>query len=265
MGTDVSASLLFDIRNEHGQLITSLNDWFHLAPPKKGALQWKDFRSAKELARSFLRSGRPSPPTELLGLLRHCFGQELRIEKAIPECCIRLDDFRGEPRNCDLIMFGQIASARFVANIEAKADEPFGELTGDYYDRKLRTTSNVPRRIENLASTLFGRLDDEIRCLRYQLLHATVATILSAQAYSADKALFLVYEFTSSKLKSENIARNRRDWANFVRALAGKSAPKLIEENQIIGPVHLPNLTTPSLYLGHLATALSAEAENKKA
>ena len=192
-----------------------------------------------------------------MALLRDYFGQELRIEKAIPEFCIRLDDFTGEPRNCDLIMFGQIASARFVVNIEAKADEPFGELIGEYYDRKLRIRSNVPRRIEDLASMLFGGLDNEVRRLRYQLLHATAATLLSTQTYGADKAVFLVYEFISAKLKSENVHRNRQNWTNFVWALAGKSAPKLIGDSQIVGPVPLPNLTTPSLYLGHLTTALS--------
>lgn len=134
---------MFEIRNQNGQLITNIEDWFHLAPPKKGALQWKDFRSAKELARSFLRFGRPSLPTELLTLLRKYFGEELHIDKAIPEYCIRVDDFPGEPRNCDLILFGQIADTRFVANIEAKADEPFGELIGEYYDQKLRIRSNV--------------------------------------------------------------------------------------------------------------------------
>ena len=256
----MNASQHFEIRNQRGQLITSLDDWFHLAPPKKGALQWKDFRSAKELARSFLRSGSPSPPTELLALLRKHFG-ELRIEKATPEFCIRLDDLRGEPRNCDLILFGQIASAPFVANIEAKADEPFGELIGHYYDQKLPTRSNVPRRIENLAFTLFGRFDDEVRSLRYQLLHATAATVISAWAHRADKALFLVHEFISAKLKSENIARNRQDWTNFVRALTGASAPEAVEENQILGPIGLHSQSSPSLYLGHLVTELTAENE----
>lgn len=107
---------------------------------------------------------------------------------------------------------------------------------------------------------LFGRLDHEIRHLRYQLLHATAATLLSAQAFAADKAVFLVYEFTSVRLKSENIARNREDWANFVRALTGTSAPNAVEDNQILGPVPLPNLGAPNIYLGHLVTALAAEA-----
>src|SRR5262249_27910101 len=157
-------------------------DWLRFAPPKRGLLQWKDLRSAKELARSFLRSGRPNPPGELLALLRQHFGEDVQLERAIPECITRLDDFPGEHRNCDLVLYGRFASDPLIVNIEAKADEPFGELTGEYYDQKGQAkrnraggrASNVPSRIENLASTLFGKFDDRVRLLRYQLLHGTV-------------------------------------------------------------------------------------------
>lgn len=49
--------------------ITSLESWFELAPPKKGAAQWVDLRSAKEFARSFFASGSLQLPQELNTLL----------------------------------------------------------------------------------------------------------------------------------------------------------------------------------------------------
>ncbi len=54
----------FEIRSQHGELIACIEDWFRCAPPKRGLLQWKDFRSAKELARSFFRSGSRVPHPE---------------------------------------------------------------------------------------------------------------------------------------------------------------------------------------------------------
>ena len=248
----------FEIRSQLGDLITSIDEWLTFAPPKRGLLQWKDFRSAKELARSFFRSGRPSPPTELLELFRHHFGQELQIVKAVPECVTRLDDFPGEHRNCDLILYGRSARGGFVANIEAKADEPFGELTGEYYDKKIGTSSNVPRRINNLATTLFGGFDERIRGLRYQLLHATVATLISARACGAETAVFIVHEFTSASLDPDKVAKNRQDWANFVRSFSEAATPNAVEENNITGPIRIPNLTAPTLYLGHVVTEVPA-------
>ncbi len=262
----------FEIRSQRGDLIACVEDWLKFAPPKRGLLQWKDFRSAKELARSFLRSGRPNPPVELLALLRGHFGENVQLERAIPERITRLDDLPGEHRNCDLVLHGQVLTDPLIVNIEAKADEPFGELTGEYYDRKAQATrngegerqigssSNVPKRIENLASTLFGRLDDRVRDLRYQLLHGTVATLISAEECGASIAVFLVYEFISAGLTPEKVARNRQDWAHFVRAFPETGAVE-IAENQILGPIRVPNFTS-RLYLGHLVSDLSQRRQD---
>ena len=43
------------------ETISSLDDWFRLAPPEKGAVQWKDGRSAKELAPPVARSSVTHP------------------------------------------------------------------------------------------------------------------------------------------------------------------------------------------------------------
>ena len=116
--------------------IRSIEDWFSYAPPKKGELQWKDKRSAKELARSWFRNNVPKPPDELVSLLEAKFGAGITFDEAKPECIIELDDFAGEHRNCDLVVLCKAGAKRMVINVEAKADEPFGDLIGEYFDRK---------------------------------------------------------------------------------------------------------------------------------
>ena len=151
-----------------------------------------------------------------------------------------------------------------MANIEAKADEPFGELTGEYYDKRVGTSSNVPRRIASLATTLFGQFDERIRGLRYQLLHATAATLISAQACGAESAVFVVHEFNSASLDGGKVTQNRQDWAKFVCSFSEAVTPNAVEGNHIIGPIRIPNLTVPTLFLGHLVTAVSYANPNRE-
>jgi hypothetical protein len=152
-----------------------------------GARHWKDGRSAKELARSWFRERHPSPPQELQELLERTFGAGITFFEAKPECIIQLDDFPGEHRNCDLVVSCKAGAEYIVINIEAKADEPFGDSTvGAYCDQKLNSPSNVPKRIENLSAALFGKKPDAIiRSLRYQLVHSAAATLIEAHASKA--------------------------------------------------------------------------------
>jgi hypothetical protein len=79
------------------QEITSVGDWFAVAPPKKGATQWRPGRSALESARAWLRQGKPAIPAEITALLDT--RPETRNFEAIlaqPEVVTRLDDFRGD-------------------------------------------------------------------------------------------------------------------------------------------------------------------------
>ena len=172
-----------------GHEIETVEDWFKYAPPKRGELQWEDKRSAKELAQSWCGKGFACPPNEMRLLLERVFGTEIVFEEAKPEHAIRLDDFDGEHRNCDLVVVCNVGAKRLVINVEAKADEPFSDLIGKYSDRTAApnpdeqpSRSNVPARIQELSRALFGRQPDEtIRKLRYQLLHAAAATLIEAK------------------------------------------------------------------------------------
>jgi len=246
--------------NKSGHEIRSVEDWFRYAPPKMGERQWKDKRSAKELARSWFRKEFACPPEEMRLLLERAFRTEIAFDEAKPECIIELDDFVGEHRNCDLVVLCNVGAKRMVINVEAKADEPFGDVIGEYYDRKTGSGSNVPCRIQQLSETVFGRVPDEaIRKLRYQLLHAAAATLIEAAANGAELGLLLVHEFRSTSLNRNKLMQNGTDWENFVHAFP-ELATARIEENQILGPVSVPGggrvPHSVPLHLGKLVTEL---------
>jgi hypothetical protein len=200
------------------------------------------------------------------------FGSGIVFEEAKPECIIELDKFRGEQRNCDLVVLCSRGSKRIVINIEAKADESFGDNTvGDYYDRVLNTKPNVPRRISNvpnrirqISSALFGREpDDVIRRLRYQLIHSAAATLIEASDQQADCAVFLVHEFHSGNLNPTKLDQNMAGWTTFVKAFPALAAAA-VTRNQILGPVSLPGYRSERgsipLYLGNVVTELPPKA-----
>jgi hypothetical protein len=241
--------------SKSGHEIRSVEDWFKYAPPKMGSRHWKDGRSAKELARSWFRKGCATPPEELCLLLERAFGTEIVFDEARPECIIDLDDFRGEHRNCDLVVLCRAGTRRIAINIEAKADEPFGDSTvGAYYDQKLNSSSNVPQRIENLSAALFGKKPDAvIRSLRYQLVHSVAATLIEALASKAQLAIFLVQEFHSARRSTIKLQQNRADWTIFVRAFPELTTAD-VDKNQIFGPISVPGRgrvpNSIPLYLG---------------
>jgi hypothetical protein len=244
--------------SKSGHEIRSIEDWFKYAPPKMRERQWKDGRSAKELARSWFRKGFACPPEEMRLLLERTFGTEITFDEAKPECIIKLDDFRGEHRNSDLVVLCRAGMQHTSINIEAKADEPFGETIDRYYDQKVNSQSNAPARILQLSLALFGRAPDETtRKLRYQLLHAAAATLIDAAHQGATVGVLLIHEFRSKSLNENKLRQNGTDWENFVHAFPELTATK-VKENQIVGPVSvLGGGRVPSgvpLYFGKLIT-----------
>lgn len=245
--------------------IRSVDDWFRWAPPKRGALHWKDNRSAKELAKCWFRTGTAQAPLELRTLLNRTFDAEIFFEEAVPECTVELDDFEGETRNCDLVVVCQAGLQRIVISVEAKADEPFGESTaGEYYDKKQGSGSNVPKRIEQLSNALFGRVPDEqIRGLRYQLVHSAAASLIAAQRHHAEIAVLLVHEFISPGLSLRKLKQNSGDWEAFVRVFP-QLADAEVCRDKLLGPVSVPSgkyVPALPLYLGKLVTQLCPAEE----
>jgi hypothetical protein len=240
---------------QSGREIRTMEDWLLLAGPKEGIAQWAHGRSAMETARAWLRGGRPAVPKELSALLESCEQTaNFRPLYAIPELVTKLDEFRGEHRNHDLVVVGIARGGRTLLGIEAKADEPFGSMrTGVYLEKSSRKPrSNAPERIRRLVRALFGpsalnsdQVVEPYASLRYQLLTALAGTLIEGRRRFAEQAILLVHEFTSASVqelgyagtKGAALARNDEDWRALVSAL-GASAAR--ESAHLAGPLRVP-------------------------
>jgi len=237
-----NSQCLLLIQASDGTPIKSVNDWFKYAPPKRGEEQWKDGRSAKELAKAWFRDGFARVPAELELLFRsHPITDSLVVEMGIPEKQTPLDDFKGETRNTDLMLFGHTRDARVVVGIEAKADEPFGNLIAEELEKsKQNPASRVPERIDLLSGSIFGRpVDKKIAQLRYQLLHGVAAVLIEAKEQKAGVAVFVVYELLSDCVRPENIDRNASDFEKFIHSLP-KCENADVRTGILIGLVRVP-------------------------
>src|SRR5918992_3725007 len=144
---------------QSGREIRTVDDWLLYAGPKEGKNQWAHGRSAMESARAWLRTRQPAVPDEIRSILESSdHTADFQPVYAIPELVTRLDEFRGEHRNHDLVVVGVARGRRTLIGIEAKADEAFGTQTvGTYLTSALKKPrSNAPERIRRLALALFG-------------------------------------------------------------------------------------------------------------
>lgn len=240
--------------------IYTVEDWFRLAPPAGGAKHWVDGRSAKELAKAWCgRGSGPAVPIELQELLStHPDTAGAVIIEAIPEHKVRFDNIRGEPRNTDLVCIAERANQRIAISIEAKIDEPFGELVA-----KVLSTpppSRRPERLERLCQALLGRQPGDVSGigeLRYQLIHGIAGALAYAGQVKASYALFVVHEFVTPSAKTKKLEANARDLHNFLKLLAPGAAPL---DRRLYGPVCVPgNEHIPEeipLYLGKIRTEI---------
>lgn len=254
--------------SKDGSPILTLEDWLRLAKPKSKA-HWKDHRSAKEAARSWLAaSASGAVPPEIAGALQRSTSFGVVEEWAAePEVQLPFDDFPGEPRNSDLLVRARDANGNFLIAVEAKADESFGETVAEALaaavDRKLSNPrSNGVARIEGLASALFGpRREGEppIGKLRYQLLTATAGALRAAIQRQADRVILLVQEFKTIKTTDIKHGRNDRDLRLFLRRLAHAEISGS-EEGHLWGPLRVPGeplfRPAPDLYVGKVTSNL---------
>lgn len=250
-----------------GTAIRDLDEWYAYAPPRKPKQQWKDFRSAKELARSWLRDGSPSMPIEYSELL-HSLTLTRRFEPefAIAEVEIPIDEFFG-PRNSDLVVIGMAGRHRIVLAVEAKADEEFaktvaGEMQG------LPTRSNKPERVARLVTAVLNRsLNAHVNTLRYQLLHSLAATAIKAKEHGAKLGVLLIHEFISLKLDFDKVAANASDLKSFVRTVPGWEQQTIVT-GKLLPPIMLKgNKDVPNdqlVTIGKVRTLIPHDAEERE-
>ena len=248
--------------------IQSVEDWFRFAPPKKGALQWKDGRSAKELARAWCGGkDRPSPTDEFLQLLAPLVNEnQLACADGWPEHQVPIDKLRGEPPNIDLAIVSDGNQGHTVICIEAKADESFGRYVSEMHDAATKRIgqgkkTGVLERIVHLENQLFqegnanlpGRAE-----IRYQLLTGTAATLAFAKSHQVPIAVFVIHEFSYvGHVDEKKLRQNENDLDHFVMRLTLGSSTSL-QEGVLLGPLSPPlpqnDWGGVALYIGKVRT-----------
>jgi len=168
-------------------------DWLKFAPPEKGEEQWKDGRSAKELAKFFTQHEGEKLPRKIADILKKydIFDDDFCC---YPEHETKFDECGGKGRQHDLLMVHK----DIVVGIEAKADEPLGDTVEITVKNALKNTSKsrVPERADGLAKNIFGYNSwDEIKDFRYQLLTATAGLLQEAVNREINRALLLIITF----------------------------------------------------------------------
>jgi len=241
-----------------GRQIRSVEDWLAEAPPKQGIKQWADGRSAKELAKAwFPAAGEPRIPREFQELLDS--RQEIHaviFDRGEPERVTHFDPCGGEGRNADLVLWGRTSAGKLLASIEAKADEPFGEIAGEYVRKRVAANprSRVPERFELLCRGVLGvePENEEAQVLRYQLFTAIAGALAEAQEYGANATLFVVHEFVG-RTDDDKLAANAQDLNRFVRVLSGGSIEEICH-GKLAGPFSVPGnehfAGTDNLFIG---------------
>lgn len=196
------------------QKIESVEQWKKISPPKKENEHWKDGRSAKELAKYMIKEngGLPKEIEEIL----------LNIG------CSKIGEFIGEPekvtsligkgmgRNHDLLL---IKEQEIVIGIEGKSDEILGKYISDELANK-NISENKINRINELYKLIYGCYPSKGENIRYQLLTATVGTLVEAKKLNISKALLLIITFKKDgSYDNDKINLNKKDIDVFIESL----------------------------------------------
>ena len=145
--------------------ITTIDEWFNLAPPMGRKKQWKMGRSAMEMARFALSDSFPLFISNVL----HGLGLEESVFYCEPEVVTSFGNGfgKGGGRNHDFRMTGK----ETLICIEAKVSEPF--------DKQVKDVNN--ERLNKLKSFLYGDRNVNVDNLYYQLFTGTVGSIKEAE------------------------------------------------------------------------------------
>jgi hypothetical protein len=213
-----------------------ISDWREWTRPKKRG-QWRASRSAMELARAWFTSPVPVMPPEVVALLEsHNRTRGVILREGWPEHVTRLP-FRGEGRNHDLVLIGELGTDRVLISVEAKVDETMGPPVGAYRSKaKSNPKSRAWERIDKLLVAVFGNRASASETpwsqLPYQMLTAMVGTAIEAHSRGCALGVLCVHELITESAKADLVLRNDQDFTAFVAAL-GVTAPV---SGQLYGP-----------------------------
>jgi hypothetical protein len=247
------------IIGKKGQRIRTLAEWESFAAPAGRSKQWKDCRSAKEVARAWVGSSRPSAPKDFVSLLdSEPKTRAMTFGCVRPEARLRLDRRPGNTRNTDVLAYGQASGGPTVVAIEAKADESFGPRLGTAAGSGHSKNSKVRERVEELCKALFGQplgSEPKLTSVRYQLVHGLIGVLNEAADSDAKQAVFVIHEIPSRNgTESYRLEANQQALEQFLAAL--NNTP--VERGRLLR-LQLPNgntLPKIPIFLGKVVTEL---------
>lgn len=208
-------------------IITGIDTWLKYAEPEGGEAQWKEGRSAMEFARYMTSSDKL--PAEIHDYLK-AIGIKDSEYICSPEHITAFPPSfgKGGGRHHD----GLLISNSAIVGIEAKVSEPFDKSvsvwinSGRGMDSKGNRNLRILESLSLLRNQRITSVDDSAKSLMYQLISASVGTIIEAANNGKDKAVVLVIEFVGDicdngnhKKYIKDINKNNRDYEYFIKYL----------------------------------------------
>ncbi len=189
-------------------VIKDLCTWFQYAEPEGGESQWKEGRSAMEFAR-YMLSSNGNLPQDISKYLES-IGVKDKAFECYPEEITSFDNCnlgRGSGRHHDALL----VSDNFIVGIEAKVSEPFDYSIVNKIERAKKNSdsgNNMRTRINNSLKLLNQDFDERNLNLgdnlMYQLVSASVGTIIESINRNKSQAAFLIIEFVGDVKKDTN-------------------------------------------------------------
>jgi hypothetical protein len=183
---------------KNNEIINS-DEWKRIAPPMGGDKQWKPGRSAMELA-DYMTKNLPDMPQAIEDVLMPFTSGTAEFDWSA-EYITNLTPFglgRGEGRNHDAFLW----NPDVVVGIEGKVDEPLGS---EYIRDAMKSKSpNKLHRVQGMVEMLFGGKPEAHGAIRYQLVTASIATLLEATKRGVKNAVLLVIVFKKPGYYIEN-------------------------------------------------------------
>jgi hypothetical protein len=169
-------------------------DWHRfLASPET---QWRDGYSAKSLAESWeAQDGFPPDVQKAMANSGILALEEAEMLLAIPEYKVVLPGGTAASQN-DLFVLAKGREGLIIIMVEGKVSESFGPLVSEWM---VDASGGKKKRLRFLCETLNLQFD-QVRSLRYQLLHRAASALITAKRFNAQHAMMLVHSFSKENL-----------------------------------------------------------------
>lgn len=169
-----------------------IEDWkSFLADPDK---QWKKGYSARSLAYSWTEAkGFPQKVKVVFSNCEEKQLQNIELLLGFPEHKVPLPGGSSPSQN-DLFLLAKAEDSLVSITVEGKVSESFDEMVAKWLED---ASEGKKKRLNYLCSVL--DLDvNQVKNIRYQLLHRTASALIEAERFEAKYAIILVHSFSQT-------------------------------------------------------------------